>query len=206
MIVKDQNFSMPNLVRVLSSRYFLWVILLIPWVMMTMRYMTGGLFYGEFIHISGEFSARLLILALAVTPLRLMFPGQRWTNWLMRSRRYFGVAAFAYAMPHLVAYLVKLGSIVRIVEEGLEPGIWTGWIALLIFLVLAVTSNNFSVRKLGRRWKYLHRLVYFAAVLTFAHWVLLAFDPMAGFIHAGVLAALEAYRVAKSYRLNRPGQ
>ena len=65
---------------------------------MTVRYMTGGLYYGEFIHATGDFSARLLIITLAVTPLRLMFPKSRWTTWLLQSRRYFGVAAFAYAL------------------------------------------------------------------------------------------------------------
>lgn len=196
---------MPNFTRTFSSRYFLWAILFIPLMVMVVRYVTGDLFYGEFIHLTGEFSARLLILTMAVTPLRLMFPGQRWTNWLLRNRRYFGVATFTYAMPHLVAYLVKLGSFVKIFEDGLEPGIWTGWIAVLIFLALVTTSNNTSVRKLGGRWKTLHRLVYFAAVLTFAHWVLLAFDPLPGFIHAGVLAALETYRIAKTFRLQESG-
>lgn len=187
---------MSQLARAFKSRYFLWAILSIPWVLMTAQYLSGGLYYGEYIHITGEFSARLLILTLAVTPLRLMFPQRDWTRWLMRSRRYFGVATFAYAIPHLIAYLMKLGSIVKIFEEALEPGLWTGWIALLIFLALAITSNQMSVSALGRRWKQLHRLVYLAAILTFVHWALVAFDPVPALIHAGVLFALEIYRVA----------
>jgi len=160
--------------------------------------MTGSLYYGEFIHVSGDFSARLLIVTLAVTPLRLMFPKSRWTKWLLQNRRYFGVATFAYAVPHLLAYLWKLASLAKVLEQGAEPGMWTGWVALLIFLGLAITSNNYSVRKLGRRWKTLHRLVYLAAILTFLHWVLLAFDPMSGLVHAGILVALEIYRVVRS--------
>ena len=158
--------------------------------------MTGGLYYGEYIHATGDFSARLLIVTLAVTPLRLMFPRSRWTIWLLQNRRYFGVAAFAYAVPHLVAYLWKLASVAEVLEQGAEPGMWTGWIALIIFLALAITSNNFSSRKLGRRWKTLHRLVYLAAILTFVHWILVAFDPTSGLVHAGVLIALQTYRVA----------
>jgi sulfoxide reductase heme-binding subunit YedZ len=189
---------MSNPTRKFNTRYTLWLVLAAPWVIMTVRYMTGGLYYGEFIHATGEFSARLLIITLAVTPLRLMFPRSRWTIWLLQNRRYFGVAAFAYAMPHLVAYLWKLASVAKVLEEGAEPGMWTGWIALIIFLALAITSNNFSTRKLGQRWKTLHRLVYLAAILTFVHWVLVAFDPMSGLVHAGVLIALETYRVVRN--------
>ena len=112
----------------------------------------------------------------------------------MRQRRYLGVAAFAYAVPHLVAYVVKLSDMPRILSEGIEPGMLTGWIAMLIFTALAITSNNASVRKLGRRWKVLHRFVYAAAVLTFLHWILLAFDPLQGYIHAGVLIAIQLLR------------
>ena len=165
---------------------------------MTIRYLTGSLYYGEFIHATGEFSARLLMVTLAATPLRLLFPRFRWTIWLVQNRRYFGVATFAYAVPHLVAYLWKLASVAKIVEQAADPGMWTGWIALIIFLALAITSNSYSTRKLGRRWKTLHRLVYLAAILTFIHWVLVAFDPLAGMVHAGILAALETIRVVKS--------
>ena len=194
---------MSNPTRKFNTRYILWLVLAAPWVIMTVRYMTGGLYYGEFIHATGEFSARLLIITLAVTPLRLMFPRSRWTIWLLQNRRYFGVAAFAYAVPHLVAYLWKLASVAKVLEEGAEPGMWTGWIALIIFLALAITSNNFSTRKLGQRWKTLHRLVYLAAILTFVHWVLVAFDPMSGLVHAGVLIALETYRVLKGSKFIR---
>ena len=189
---------MSNPARYFNTRYTLWLLLAAPWAVMTVRYVTGGLYYGEFIHATGEFSARLLIVTLAVTPLRLMFPKSRWTMWLLQNRRYLGVATLAYAVPHLVAYLWKLADVSKILEEGAEPGMWTGWIALIILLALAITSNNFSTRKLGRRWKILHRFVYVAAILTFVHWLLVAFDPASGLVHAGVLIALETYRIAIS--------
>jgi sulfoxide reductase heme-binding subunit YedZ len=190
---------MSNPAKKFNLRFVLWLLLASPCVIMIVRYMTGDLYYGEFIHVTGEFSARLLMITLAATPLRLMFPKARWTTWLLQNRRYFGVATFSYAAPHLLAYLWKLASVAKIIEEGAEPGMWTGWIALVIFLALAVTSNNASVRKLGQRWKTLHRLVYLAAILTFVHWVLVAFDPLAGLLHAGVIVALETYRVVRSY-------
>jgi sulfoxide reductase heme-binding subunit YedZ len=180
-----------------SSRVLVWAVLFVPLLVLCWQYVTGALFYGEFIHITGDWSARLLILTLLVTPLRGLVPRQHWTAWLVRQRRYLGVATFAYAVPHLVAYLVKLADMVRILSEGIEPGMLTGWVAMLIFLALAITSNNISVRKLGKRWKSLHRLVYAAAILTFLHWILLAFDPLQGYIHAGILLVVQALRFVK---------
>ena len=72
-----------------------------------------------------------------------------------------------------------------------------------IFVPLAITSNDVSVRRLRRLWKRLHRWVYAAALLTFAHWVITAYDPTAGLIHLAVLAALEGFRLWKTNRGGR---
>ena len=181
----------------LASRYVVWAVLYVPLAVICWLSVTGELFYGEFIHITGDWSARLLILTLAATPLRTLMPTQRWTAWLVRQRRYLGVATFFYAVPHLAAYLVKLSDVERIVSEGIEPGMLTGWIAMLIFAVLAITSNNAAVQWLGKRWKLLHRLVYVGAVLTFVHWVLLAFDPLQGYIHAGAFVLVLVLRIVR---------
>jgi sulfoxide reductase heme-binding subunit YedZ len=139
------------------------------------------------------------MLTMAVTPLRLLFPRANWTAWLVRNRRYFGVAAFGYAVPHLLAYMIRLGVWGDILEDAMDPGLWTGWLAFFIFIPLAITSNNFSMRKLGRNWKLMHRLVYFSAILTFVHWFIVAFDPIPGLIHAAVLLALELLRLGLTY-------
>lgn len=179
------------------SRFVVWAVLFAPLIVRCWQYSTGVLYYGEFIHFTGDWSARLLILTLLVTPLRRLAPQQSWSAWLGRQRRYFGIATFAYAAPHLVAYLVKLSDMARIVSEGIEPGMLAGWFAMLIFAALAITSNDTSVRKLGKRWKLLHGFVYAAAVLTFLHWILLAYDPLQGYVHAGVLAIAQALRFVK---------
>jgi sulfoxide reductase heme-binding subunit YedZ len=141
----------------------------------------------------------MMILALAITPLRLMFPGAGWPKWLMRHRRALGVAAFAFAALHLAAYIIRLEP-ARVASEAGELGMLTGWIAFVIFVALALTSNNWSVKQIGRRWKMLHRFVYVAAIFTFAHWILTAFDPLTGTLHLSVIAALEAYRLWKVSR------
>jgi sulfoxide reductase heme-binding subunit YedZ len=150
--------------------------------------------YGQFIHWSGDISVWLLITALAVTPLRRIVQGD-FNRWLGKRRRDIGVASFAYAAGHLGAYVLRKADPGLILEEGVEPGLLTGWIAFAIFLALAVTSNEASVRWLKARWRRLHWLVYPAAMLTAAHWVLTAFDPTLAWVHAAIIAALLALRL-----------
>lgn len=189
---------------IFRSRYWVWLLLAAPGVYMVQAYLRDVLYYGEFLHLTGEFSARLLILTLAITPLRLLWPRAGWTRWLLRQRRYLGVATFGYALPHAAAYLARVGSLESIASEALEPGLATGWLALLLMAPLAATSLDSAVRWLGSRWKQLHRLVYAAAILTFAHWVLTAFDPLSGYIHAGALLAVELVRIIASRSRKAP--
>jgi sulfoxide reductase heme-binding subunit YedZ len=180
--------------RIAGSPYLLWAILALPAAHTLFAYWRGTTFYGEVVHSSGLLAVRLLIVAMAVTPLSLAFPRAGWTRWLRAHRRHFGVAAFAYSLLHTAVY-VQRQAWTAIFEDALTIAMWTGWFAFVVMLALAVTSNDASVRWLRGRWKWLHRAVYAAAILTFAHWILSAFDPIPGWIHLGVLAALEAYRI-----------
>jgi len=185
----------------LNSRYFLWAVLVLPcaWLLNPLR--AGDLFYGEIIHATGELSARLLLLSLAITPLRLFFSESKWPNWLLHRRRYFGVAAAAYAGLHTLVYLDrKIGSGL-LLQEAAEFSMWTGWLAMAIFVPLAMTSNDAAVRRLRRTWKKLHRWVYLAALLTFTHWIFVAFDYVPGLIHFLALVSLESYRIWKRRQL-----
>ena len=114
------------------------------------------------------------------TPLAMLLKGWRGPQWLKRNRRYLGVASFA-----------------TIVDELPRLYIWTGWIAFLIFVPLALTSMDYFVRKLGTWWKWLQRWTYAAAVLTLLHWAALHnWNGLApAMIHFEPLIALEAYRV-----------
>ena len=147
----------------------------------------------------GTWTLNFLLITLAVTPLRHLFPRQVWTRRLAQNRRYFGVASFAYALPHVLAYLIRKEEFALIAEEAAYPEIWTGWIAMAIFLPLALSSNNWSVRRMGRAWNHLHRFVHLAALLVFAHWVLSAFDPLTAYLHLAVLGVLETVRLWKTY-------
>ncbi len=185
-----------------NSRPLLWLILSLPGLWIAWRWtMTPDLYgYGHAIGDTGDWAAWLLMATLAVTPLRLIFRKQGWAIWLMRRRRDIGVASFAYALGHTLAYLVRKGSPEFVFAEFSSPYILAGWIAFALFLPLAITSNDISVRRLKRSWKRLHRLVYPAAILTFLHWVWSAFDPTTAWIHVGILAVVEIVRIALQQR------
>lgn len=176
------------------SRIIVWAVLYAALVIQTWRFVSGDVFYGEYLHWTGVWATRLLIVTLAITPLRLLLPQDPVLRFLLLHRRDLGVATFAYSAAHALAYIVREADFGVIVEEALAMDLATGWIAGLVFLVLALTSNDISVRKLGSRWKRLHTAVYVAAILTLLHWILTAFDPTAGYIHAAVLVALFALR------------
>ena len=176
------------------SRWLLWLVLAAPLAVQTWRYAAEPVYYGEYLHWTGEQSARLLILTLAVTPLRRFFPGARFTAWLVARRRDLGLATFLYAALHALAYLVRQADLSAILAEAAEIGMLVGWIAMLVFVALAATSNDAAVRRLGGRWKGLHRWIYAGALLTFLHWIATAFDPTAGYVHLGVVLVVLALR------------
>ena len=183
------------------SKHFLWLVLTVPLVVIGVRYVAGGLFYGEVIHVSGEFSVRLMMIAMAATPLALAFPGRGLSRWLMQNRRYFGVASFAYGVLHTAVYWHKTMLPADILADAVLPEYLTGWIALFVFAALAATSNDAAVRWLRRAWKTLHRLIYPAAILIFVHWILVAFNPIPAAMHLAVLASMEGYRIWKLWRI-----
>jgi sulfoxide reductase heme-binding subunit YedZ len=181
------------------SPYWLWLVLALPALFMTFdaATSTNPRILHILVHPSGEWSAWLLILTMAATPLTMLFRGQHWPRWLLRNRRYFGVATFGYAALHTFFYLLDRNDLGRIIGELDRLYIWTGWLAFLIFLPLAATSFNAAVQRLGRWWKPLQRLTYAGALLTLIHWASLHEwrHPEAALLTFAPLAALSAYRL-----------
>jgi len=157
------------------------------------------------LHPTGEFAARFMIIAMMITPLMMLFRDASWPRWLMKRRRYLGVAAFFYALAHTVLYLVDEGAIAFTGDEVSKLYIWTGWIAFLIFVPLAVTSTDAWVRRLGRSWKKLQQFVYAAAILTLIHWAALHDwgGVGAALVHFAPLAVLEVYRLWSTQQRRR---
>lgn len=183
--------------RLLNTPYAFWAILALPSLAMINGALSGR-DLEELLHPTGEFAARLMIIAMMLTPLRMLLPNSGTVQWLMHRRRYLGVAAFGYAALHTLYYVLDLGLLSTVLEQLTEPGIWTGWIAFLIFVPMALTSNHASVRRLGPVWKRLQRFVYPAAVLTLLHWIFLTNSMGPALVHFVPLALLEGYRIWKT--------
>ncbi len=151
-------------------------------------------------HQSGIWALRFLILTLAMTPLRLLTG----SLWPIRYRRMLGLFAFFYACLHFLVYLfLDLEfDLADVTEDILErPYITIGLTALLLMLPLAVTSTRGWMRRLGRRWKRLHRLAYVAAVLAVMHfWWLVKLDISEPLAYALILAVLFGIRLVARQR------
>ena len=179
--------------QIWNSPYTFWALLSMPAAVLLL----GAAGDGSISHIlnpTGEFAARFLIVALMIKPLLMLFPRSSALRWLMQRRRYLGVAAFGYAALHALTYISREGTLAKMIGELGELGIWTGWLAFMIFVPLVLTSNNQSVRYLGRKWKSLQRWVYAAAVFTLVHWMFVDFEFGPALIQFGPLAALEGWR------------
>lgn len=194
-----QRTVMRMMIQKLNSLPVFWLLLAIPAIPMISAYATGAKIAMDLLHPTGEFSARFMIVAMIISPLLTIFGNRPWTAWLLRRRRSFGLAAFAYAMLHLVFYLIDMEELKPILAEFWAPGIWTGWAALLLFLPLALTSNNQSMRWLKQRWKILQRLVYGAALLTLAHWLLIHDGVTGALVHFIPLGVLQLLRMIIIY-------
>ena len=111
----------------------------------------------QLLHPSGEFSARFMIITMMITPLAMWLKSWRGPRWLMKRRRYLGVAAFGYALLHAVLYLLDTGIVAISSGKISKFYIWTGWLTFFIFVPLAITSTDGWVRRLGPKWKSLQR-------------------------------------------------
>ena len=191
---------MTVLKRVLSHPVFFWLVLSIPTVPMLLALSAGTATAETLVHPTGEFAARFMIVALMISPLRLIFPGAGWLKWLARRRRELGVAAFGYAALHTLLYIVDMESLRAMWVEFFVLGIWTGWAAFAIFIPLAITSNDAALRRLRRGWYLLHRWVYAAAVLTLLHWIFVHNNLGSALVHFLPLTGLEAYRLFRHFR------
>ncbi|RJE79337.1 sulfite oxidase heme-binding subunit YedZ [Paracoccus sp. JM45] len=151
----------------------IWLAGALPFALLLWDTFTGGLGADPvqaIEHRLGRTALYLLVAGLAVTPL-LRLTGIS----LMRFRRALGVLCFAYALPHVLAWVVfDMGLLWSQMGQDLlkRRYLLFGLVAFLMLLPLAVTSNNLSIRRLGgMQWRKLHKLVYPAALLVGLHWV-----------------------------------
>jgi methionine sulfoxide reductase heme-binding subunit len=153
------------------------------------------------LHESGEIAIWTLGAVLALSPLRVVFPNSRIVMALNRHRRATGVTACIYGLLHFSSHVLYEGGRDGLVRSLSKPFIWFGAAGLTILVILATTSNQWSIRALGgKNWKLLHRLAYLAAGLLIYH------QAIAGKGHWAIarwlllpLAALQLARLAKAF-------
>jgi sulfoxide reductase heme-binding subunit YedZ len=186
---------------VLNSRWFLWTLLALPALAMVSGYWRGQIEAADLLHPTGEFSARFMIIAMTIAPLIAVIGTRRWLIWLAARRRWLGVAAFAYAVLHLIFYLIDMASLDDVLAEFRALGIWTGWAAMLLLVPLALTSNDAAMRALRAGWKRVQRLAWPAAVLTLLHWIFVHNNLGPALVHFVPLALLFLLRL---FRISLP--
>lgn len=172
--LKPPRWLVPRLLRPT-----LWLVCLAPLGLVVADGVRGGLGANpiqEVTHRTGRWALILLLATLAVTPVR------RLTGWneLVRLRRPLGLFAFFYATLHFLVYVAidqffAFGEVLADIAK--RPYITAGFAAFALLVPLAATSTRAAVRRLGRRWQALHRLVYISAALGVLHFLWLVKAP-----------------------------
>ena len=156
------------------SRVFVWSVLAAPgivWLLIpAVRGQLGDEPLDESFHRLGEIAIWTLGAVLCLSPLKALLPKSRLVVALNRYRRTMGVTAFVYALFHVTLYFTYEGGTADYLARVREPFFAAGAIAFSILFLLTVTSNNWTIKRLGfRNWKWIHRLVYLAALVIFYH-------------------------------------
>jgi len=148
----------------------------------------------------GKTTLNLVLITLLVSPVRQL---TGWSN-LLRLRRMLGLFAFFYALVHLTMYVGPFqGFSWHAIAQDIakRPYITIGFAALLMLVPLAITSTQKMMRRLGRRWQQLHRLIYLVAPLGVLHyWKMLKLDWREPLLYAGIVAVLLGWRVWRRWQ------
>lgn len=148
-------------------------------------------------HFCGQTALNFLMGTLVVSPLREL---AKWPN-VLRLRRMLGLFAFFYVLLHFTIYVVldqELAFRSVLADVAKRPYITIGFAALLMLIPLAITSTNRMMRRLGRRWQKLHRLIYVIAVLGVWHYYWqVKRDVREPLLYAAILAVLLGYRYVR---------
>ncbi len=159
----------------------------------------------EFEHLLGIWALRFLVATLAITPIRDLFG----TNWL-RYRRALGLLAFYYVVMHFLAYFLldQVLNIPAIIADiARRPFITIGMAGLVMLIPLALTSNNWSIRRLGSRWNQLHKLAYVIAAAGALHFAMsVKVVGLEQMTYLALVALLLGWRLVRKPYLKRKRQ
>lgn len=193
---------MSNQARITLSKSLVWVLCLLPLAMLLYRFRTNDLTANpiEYItHETGDWGLRILLVSLMITPLRrLGLPS------LILYRRLLGLFAFFYLCLHFVtwAWLDRLLDVQDMWTDVLKRRFITvGMLGLVLMVPLAITSTKGWIRRLGKNWQKLHRLVYLSALAGVIHYYwLVKSDIRLPALYATILLVLLGARAWHQYR------
>jgi sulfoxide reductase heme-binding subunit YedZ len=180
-------------------KFLLFILLSLPFEVLLWDILAGNLIdpIEEITNPTGQWAMRFLLLTLAITPFSKITKIS-----LIKYRRIVGLASFFYGLLHLSIFLIdqQFNPSYILEEITQRPYIAIGFSAFILLLLLAITSNNFSIRKLKQRWKKLHKLVYLITVLVIVHfyWQVKSWMDIEPLIYAIIAFILLAYRFKKS--------
>ena len=196
--------ALSSLLKSNRAKPLLHLLCLAPFAWMLWAAFNGGLGANpveKLTHQTGDWTLRLLLLTLALSPLR------QWTGegaWI-RFRRITGLYCYFYCCCHFAIWFIAdhsldVGDMLEDIVK--RPYITLGFSAFLLLLPLALTSNQASLKRLGRRWKTLHQLVYAIVVLGVLHFLwLVKADYLEASIYAIIAVILLLHRVGPVRRL-----
>ena len=177
-----------------------WIVTQLPALIMALMLVCDPAQWELFTSYSGYLAVSFLVLTLSLNPIKNLWPQWIWVLKLNRYRRQLGVASFSCALIHFTCFLIKRGSFYKAVPYFLHPAIIPAiGIAFPILLILAMTSNNYSVKKLSfPKWKKLHKTVYIAEVAVITHMILMGelVFALCFFIPLGILQFFRCRKMA----------
>lgn len=200
--------SSMSLAAALKSAYakpMLHLLCLVPFSLLLWAALDDGLGANpveKLTHETGDWTLRLLLVTLSVSPLR------QWTGQasIIRFRRMLGLYTFFYGCCHFSIWFIADHSLdpAGMIEDIIKrPYITLGFSALLLMLPLAITSNQAMIQRLGRNWKTLHQLVYLVILLAVLHFVWLTkADYLEPTIYAIIAMILLVHRLGPIKRLS----
>lgn len=194
---------------IVSLKVGLWLVCLAPLGVLVYHGFTNDLGpdpTATVTHATGFATLRLLVISLAITPLRRLSSK---LAWLIRFRRLLGLFAFFYGSLHLLTYvwLYSGFSVAAMTDDIVKRRyILAGVTAWVLLVPLAATSTNWSIRRLGgKRWQALHRLAYVSAIFGVVHyWWIVKSGVRTPITITLVLATLLLARLVWSLQQKRP--
>lgn len=176
------------MLRNLTEKYQVWFLTQVAAFIMGLMLVVDSQNWKVLTSYSGYFSVGFLVATLSLNPLKKLFPRWMMITKLNRYRRELGVAVFSFATIHMICFIIKRGSIMKTLPYALHSAIGPVLlVAYPIFFLLAISSNQYSIKKLTfLKWKKLHKTVYIAEGAVIIHmilvgqklWAALLFTPL----------------------------